>query len=63
MEPAKRHNADLLFPVPAVQTGQGIAWAVAPDHVISRRELSDTFLGLFETLDHARLGVRRGEGA
>lgn len=50
-EPEGRHRkTDAHFAMPGYNIGHGIAWQVAQDTWITRTELSDAMLALFETL-------------
>jgi len=46
MEPARRNPSDSPIAFPAISYQYGIAWNIAPDVLISRRELSDALLEL-----------------
>jgi len=46
MEPARRHPTDDRIAYPAIHPELGIAWQIAEDTFVARRELSDALLDL-----------------
>jgi len=56
MEPSERHkNTDYPIAYPAIHKELGVSWQVAKDIYISRRELSDETLSLFEEINGSSL--------
>jgi hypothetical protein len=46
MEPARRYPTDERIAYPTINLERGIAWQIAEDTVVTRRELSDALLEL-----------------
>jgi hypothetical protein len=51
-EPARRHPNDSPIAYPAISREFGVAWQLAPDTFVSRRELSDALLKLAEDISN-----------
>lgn len=49
-EPARRSATDSPIAYPAISRELGVAWQLAPDTFVSRRELSDELLSLVEDI-------------
>ena len=45
------------IPYPAVKIGAGASWQIGIDDIISRRELSDKMLSVFESIDFSEFRV------
>ena len=50
MEPARRHHSDSPIAYPCISSKLGVAWQLAADTFVSRRELSDALLQLTEDI-------------
>jgi len=51
-EPSKRHReTDSQLALPVIDKSLGLAWKINDNLVLSRRELADAFLGLYEEKD------------
>ena len=64
LEPTHKHReTDYSFPWPSFGPGRGTEWEVGPKIIISRSQLADAFLDVFETIRHSRRGDTKREGA
>jgi hypothetical protein len=56
LEPTNKHkNTDYSFPLPAFNV-RGATWAISADVLISRSDLADAFLDVFESIRHKKRG-------
>lgn len=53
-EAEKNHKTDSPMAYPVLNTYKGIAWQVAPDCIITRRDLSDELLGMLESIKESQ---------
>jgi hypothetical protein len=56
-EPASKHRkTDYAFPMPGTSKDQGTVWAVSGNTVISRSQLANSFLDVYENIRHSQRG-------
>lgn len=56
-EPANKHrNTDYAFPMPGMSKDQGTVWTVSDNTVVSRSQLANSFLDVYENIRHSQRG-------
>lgn len=61
-EPVNKHRkTDYAFPMPGMSKDRGTVWAVSHDAVISRSQLANSFLDVYENISHAQRGDYTGD--